>query len=204
VKLEGWPIVGWATLAIGAMIAAITALVGSDEAGIRMVVRATARTSVVLFTAAFVASALHRAWPSAVSRWMLANRRYLGVSFAVSHTAHLLAILALAGWSVGKMVADAGPVALILGGGAYVFLAAMTATSFDRTAAWLGPTRWRRLHTIGAYYIWTIFFVSFTPRVTQSPIYAPFALLLLATLVLRLRARPTSRLVAAASPTPSR
>jgi len=41
-------------------------------------------------------------------RWMLANRRYLGVSFAVSHATHLLAIFALGGWSLAGVVARAG------------------------------------------------------------------------------------------------
>jgi len=186
----GWPIVGWATLLLGAMIAAILAVAGTGEDAIRIVIRATARTSVVLFSAAFVASALRRAWPGSASSWLLANRRYLGVSFAVSHAFHLTAILALAGWSVSRMVADASPTAAILGGIAYLFILAMVATSFDRTAAWLGPRKWSRLHTIGVYWIWTIFFASFAPQAFKSPLYVPFALLLVAALGIRLWQRP--------------
>ena len=96
---------------------------------------------------------------------MLANRRYLGVSFAVSHFAHLVAIL---------------------GGIAYLFVVAMAATSFDRTAAWLGPRACGRLHTIGVYWIYAIFFVSFVPRAFTSLLYVPFALLLLGALGIRL------------------
>ena len=186
----GWPIVGWATILLAAIITAILAVAGTDEGGIRVVIRATARTSVVLFTAAFVASALRRRWPGRATRWMLANRRYLGVSFAVSHGLHLVAILALAGWSVSRMVADASPTAAILGGIAYLFVLAMVATSFDRTAAWLGPRKWSRLHTIGVYWIWTVFFASFAPRAFTSPLYVPFALLLAAALGIRLWRRP--------------
>jgi sulfoxide reductase heme-binding subunit YedZ len=168
------------------MVAALLAVAGTGEPGIRLVIRATARSSVVLFTAAFVAAALQRAWPGTASRWMLANRRYLGVSFAVSHLAHLVAIVALSGWSLERAVAAAGPAAIILGGIAYVFVAAMTATSFDRTAAWLGPRAWSRLHTTGVYVLWTVFFASFAPRIAESALYWPFALGLLAALVLRL------------------
>jgi methionine sulfoxide reductase heme-binding subunit len=181
----GWPIVGWATLLLGAMIAAILAVAGTGEDAIRIVIRATARTSVVLFTAAFVASALRRAWPGSASGWLFANRRYLGVSFAVSHAFHLTAILALAGWSVSRMVAATSPVIAILGGVAYLLILAMVATSFDRTAAWLGPRKWSRLHTIGVYWIWTIFFASFAPHAFTSPLYVPFALLLVAALGIR-------------------
>ena len=205
--MNGWSVVGWATLAVLAIVAAIFAIEGTGPEGLGMAIRATARTSVVLFTLAFAASALRRRWPTLFTAWLLANRRYLGLSFAVSHGAHLLAIFALAGWSMTRFVADSGPVALIGGGMAYVFLAAMTATSFDRTAAWLGPRRWARLHTMGAYYIWAIFFLSYAPRaVMESPLlYAPFALGLLAALGLRLRARhsapwPAVRPVTVASP----
>src|SRR5207302_1330946 len=129
----------------------------------------------------------------APSRWMRANRRYLGVSSAASHATHLLAIFALGGWSLAGVVTRAGVPAAALGGIAYAFLAAMTATSFDRTAAWLGPRRWSRLHTTGAYYLWAIFFVSFAPRVLQSPLYWPFAIVLLAAFVLRLSDRRLRR-----------
>jgi methionine sulfoxide reductase heme-binding subunit len=186
---SGWPIVGWSALAIAAMTGAILAVAGPGEEGIRVVIRATARTSVVLFGLAFAASSLRRLWPNDVTRWLLANRRYLGVSFAVSHVTHLLALFALADWSLATFVTKAFPTTLVLGGIGYLFLAAMTATSFDRTAAWLGPRRWQRLHAIGGWYLWFIFFATLAPRVATSLAYALPVLWLLAVLALRLRAR---------------
>jgi len=186
---NGWPIVGWSALAIAVMTAAILALVGTDEEGIRVVIRATARTSAVFFGLAFAASSLRRLSPNDATRWLLANRRYLGVSFAVSHATHLLAIFALANWSLATFVANSSPPTLVLGGLGYVFVAAMTATSFDRTAAWLGPRRWRWLHTAGGWYLWFIFFASFAPRVGASLAYALPTLWLLSVLAVRLRAR---------------
>src|SRR5438552_3515220 len=67
---RGWSIVGWAALLIGAMVGSILAVAGGGEEGVRVVIRATARTSVVLFTAAFVARSLSRTWPSPASRRM--------------------------------------------------------------------------------------------------------------------------------------
>jgi hypothetical protein len=186
---RGWPIVAWTAAALVLMIAIVVAFAGSDETGLRMVIRATARTSCVLFLAAFVASALRRAWPSPATAWLLANRRYVGVSFAVSHLLHLLAIATLAGWSARGLVATAGMTTIVVGGIGYLFIAAMTATSFDRSAAWLGARRWRRLHTIGAYYVWLVFFLSFVPRAASSPLYVPFGLAVVAAPVLRWRAR---------------
>ncbi len=59
------------------------------------------------------------------------------------------------------------------------------------TAARIGPRRWRRLHTAGVYYLWTIFALSYIPRaIVESPAYAPFAVTALAALAMRLVYRP--------------
>jgi len=68
----------------------------------------------------------------------------------------------------------------------YVAIAAMTVTSFDRTAAWLGPRRWRRLHLTAGWFIWGVVLASYLPRtILASPAYAPFVVVLLAVLALR-------------------
>ena len=64
--------------------------------GVRMVIRFTARTSLLLFCLAFSAAALARLWPNAWTRWQRRNRRYLGVTFAASHAIHAVAIAAFA------------------------------------------------------------------------------------------------------------
>ena len=186
--MNGWPIV-----------AAILAVVGTDEAGIRMALRATARTSVVCFTPAFAASSLWRRWPNAATAWLVRNRRQLGVSFASSHAIHLVMILWLAGWTWAGLLARTPTVTLVFGGIAYVVIALMTATSFDASAAWLGPRRWRRLHTVGSFYVWFIFALNFFVLAFRSPIYWPFAALLAGSMAARLAAR-RDRAVATATP----
>jgi DMSO/TMAO reductase YedYZ heme-binding membrane subunit len=199
--MRGWPIVGWAALAIVAASAAVLAAHGTGEAGVRAVVRLTARTSFVLFTAAFVAAAVARRWPGGLTGWMLANRRQLGVSFAVSHLVHLVAILALARFTTEFL--DASLLIAVVG---YAFIAAMAATSFDRTAAWLGPRRWRRLHVTGVWYLWFVFLASYLPRtILESWAYAPFVVVLGAALALRLTTPPRAAAAAGArEPAPPR
>jgi hypothetical protein len=178
--------VGWAALVVVAASAATLAVQGGGEEGTRAVIRLTARTSFVLFNAAFAASALAARWPSRATRWLLANRRQVGVSFAASHFVHLLAILSLTRFTV--VFGDATVVIAVLG---YVAIAAMTVTSFDRTAAWLGPRRWRRLHLTAGWFIWLVFLASYLPRtILESPAYAPFVIVLLAVLALRLWPAP--------------
>ncbi len=190
-RLAGWPLVGWCALLLVTMAAAILALRGTGEAGWRTLTRTTAETSFVLFLSAFTASALAHLWPSPPTRWMLRNRRYLGVSFAVSHAIHLVAIVSLAGALGDQFRLD--PVTLIFGGTAYLFIAAMTATSFDRSAAWLGPHAWKRLHRIGAHYVWFIFALQYVGLLTRSFWYAPFIAAVLAAMGLRVAAWLSSR-----------
>lgn len=186
-RFAGWPLVGWSALGLTAMAAGILGTRGFGEAGLHTLIRATAQTSFVLFISAFIASALARRWRTPSARWLLRNRRYLGVSFAVSHFLHLAAILTLVRVARGRFQID--PVTLIGGGLAYVFIAAMTATSFDRTAAWIGPRAWKWLHTIGAHYIWLIFVLQYVVLVSRSLVYAPFAVIAVAAMALRILAR---------------
>jgi hypothetical protein len=156
---------------------------GGGEAGWRAAIRLSAKTSLALFTTAFIASSLRVLWPTDLTRWLLINRRYIGVSFAASHAIHLIAIIALL-----RVAPDfAIETGTLIGGGlAYVFLAAMTATSFDRSAAWLGPRRWRILHKTGMYYCWLIFLISYLPRMLiESVLYSPFVAVLVGALALR-------------------
>ena len=180
------------------MVAASAATLGVQgvgEEGLRAVIRLTARTSFVLFNAAFAASALARRWPGGFTRWLARNRRQVGVSFAVSHLVHLVAIVALTRYAA--LFDNAGVLVAVLG---YVAVAAMTATSFDRTAAWLGPRRWRRLHLVAGWYVWGVFVAAYVPRtIVESPAYASFVVVLLAVFALRMLPAP-ARGYAAATP----
>jgi methionine sulfoxide reductase heme-binding subunit len=150
-RLAGSPLVGTLSAAIIIVVVSIAYRYGFDVDGIRLVIRTTARTSLLLFSLAFTASAVYRLWPNAWTGWQRNNRRYLGVSFAVSHAVHAIAILIFASLDPEQFRQMVSAGTFVLGGVAYLFIIAMTLTSFDRTAAWIGPLRWRILHTCGAY-----------------------------------------------------
>jgi len=193
VHLTGWPLVGWAFVLLTTMVAITLLVYGVDEPGLHAVIRYTARTSLVLFSGAFVASSLYQLKRTSFTRWLRVNRRYVGVSFAVSHAMHLAAIITLARVSA-KFAGDVSRVTVIAGGLGFVVVALLAATSFDRTAAWLGPRRWRMLHKTGVYYLWFIFFVTYLPPALQFVTYVPFVVLLLAAMGVRLWARVGRRL----------
>lgn len=169
---EGWTLVGWATLLVAAAAFAGFALHGSGAEGWRQLIRATARISGVLLLAAFLAAPLRRLARNAATAWLLRNRRALGVSVGVSHLVHAVAIAMY--MRLGDFEPDA--FTLVAAGIAYVFLAAMVATSFDATARWLGRSAWRRLHVSGLYYLWFVFgFTFFGGAMAGDPIAAGFA-----------------------------
>jgi len=190
-SVEGWPIVGWASLGLAVMTLGILVARGAGEEGMRSLLRASASTSLLLFSAAFAASSAQQIWRAAWSRWLLRNRRYLGVSFAVSHAVHLFAIVALARILGDRFELD--QVTLVAGSLAFVILFLMAATSFDRTAAWLGRRAWLILHRTGMYYLWYVFFVTYLPSALQSSFYVPHVLVLLAALSVRIAARWNAR-----------
>lgn len=155
---------GIAALVVGAMTAIVLGVHGTGEDGMRALLRATARTSLALFLLAYLASTLRALVDRPFTRWLIRNRRYVGVSFAVSHLVHGIAIVGLS----RATATPPEPGTLVAGGLAYGLLAAMTATSFDRSAGWLGPRAWSRLHRTGIHYLWFVFAFTFAGTLSQA------------------------------------
>lgn len=172
-------------IAITAMIA--LAVTPDHVAGVRLIIRVTARTSLPLFLAAFSASALAREWPTDTTRWLLANRRWLGLSFAWSHLVHLLAIFTLVRSDNALFWTLTNPVSITGGSIAYLFIAAMAATSFNAAVRALGPQRWALLHRTGLWMIWLVFLISNAKRIPGSGWYAVPCLLIIAAVALRVK-----------------
>jgi methionine sulfoxide reductase heme-binding subunit len=183
---EGWRLFAVLTLTLIGLSVWIAAMRQFEVGGIRMVIRFTARTSLLLFCLAFGAAALARLWPNAWTRWQRRNRRYLGVSFAASHGLHAVAIAAFAAIDPSGFAAATSAASYIFGGIGYAFIIAMTATSFDRTASAIGPRAFRVLHLTGGYYLLLQFSVSFGKRIPDMPLYALFLIPLVAVFALRM------------------
>jgi methionine sulfoxide reductase heme-binding subunit len=195
---DGWRLFAVLVLTLLGLSIWIAGMRGFEVDGVRTVIRFTARTSLVLFCLAFSAAALALIWPNTSTRWLRRNRRYLGVSFAASHAIHAVAILAFAVMDPAGYAAATSIASYIFGGIGYAVIIAMTATSFDRTAAAIGARTWRRLHLIGGYYLLLQFMVSFGKRIPDMPLYALFLIPLVAVFALRMiamapRAQTTMR-----------
>lgn len=198
--LEGWRVLAALTLSLVVLSLWILSMRQFEVEGVRMVIRFTARSSLLLFCLAFSATALAQLWPNGWTRWQRRNRRYLGLSFAASHAIHALAIVTFARLDPAAFRDATSPASFIFGGVGYAVILAMSMTSFDRAVALIGPRAWRMLHLAGGYYLWLQFMVSFGKRVPAMPLYAAFLVPLLIVLAVRMIAmarRPRSQIVAA-------
>ncbi len=186
-KITGWSLVGISTVVIVVILTAIFVTLGWGDEGFAEAIRWTARTSFVLFLTAFSASALRALMPSPKTRWLLVNRRYFGVSFAISHLFHAAAILGRL--AVGDGLEDRTLAGAAPGGAVYLFILFMLATSFDRSAAWVGPRVWRVMHTLGSYLVFFSFLNAYGLRAIYDPWHLVYVIPLLTVLGLRIRAR---------------
>jgi sulfoxide reductase heme-binding subunit YedZ len=159
--LEGPRLVLWAAVIATTIGATSLVATGVAEAGLRAAIRATARTSLVLFVLAFVASSINSLWRGPRGKWLLRNRKFLGNGLAASQGVHALFI----GWLwalVGdRLLRSIDPTSLYGGLFGYALLLAMVVTSFPGPARWLGRRRWVVLHKLGMYAIFGIFVFSY-------------------------------------------
>jgi DMSO/TMAO reductase YedYZ heme-binding membrane subunit len=136
------------------------------------------------FLVAFTASSLATLWPSRRARWLLSNRRYFGLAFALGMAWHL-SFVTYATIAFGNRVS---PRDLTLDFIAVSLLLAMSLTSFRYFARRLSLSNWRRLHKTGVYTICFVvtFFYLDDIRTRWNSLYLGMACLLLAAWVLRI------------------
>lgn len=140
---------------------------GYTEEAVRQCIAWSARIGVVLFMLAFGATVMQRFFRNSLSFWVMMNRPFLGISFAILHLIHL-AFLLLLQQAFHPVFTLADSFALFAGGGAYFFVVLMLLTSFSTFKGMISRTNWKRLHTLGGWWIWTVFMSSYWGRVFQG------------------------------------
>jgi DMSO/TMAO reductase YedYZ heme-binding membrane subunit len=186
--LEGPPIVAVVAGALLLLCGTGVAIAGDDWT--LWLTRATARVSLTLFVATFSASAINRLRGGRVGKWLLRNRRYLGLSFATSHAVHAAAFFAYAAHRDLSIAEIVQPATLAGGSTGYVFIALMAITSTDAMTRRLGRRRWQLLHRTGMYVLFFIFaFTYLGPALAGRPIGVVAIVALAASLGLRATAR---------------
>ncbi|HEX5034290.1 MAG TPA: hypothetical protein VFW62_07420, partial [bacterium] len=171
--------------ALESIFAAIgLAILGLDAEGLHWAIRWTGRLSLLLFLSAFLANSLQRSLHRPWTAVLLRRRRYVGLAFAASQLIHLVLI----GLAYRRAPATMGPLDFAFYGGAvgYFFTGLLALTSNDQAFHWLGPKRWRLLHSTGMYALWLIFFVTYLPGFGLGGIPLVFLLVLGLALIFKL------------------
>lgn len=149
-----------AVLLLAAEVAAAVLLFGTGIDGMQAAARYSGRFGLLPFALVFAAGPLARLRPGPLVKRAVARRRQLGLAFALHHFVHLALLVAYL-HAAGKAFDPARAAGGALG---YAFLAVMAATSNDASVRALGPSRWRVLHRIGAWYLWVAFLMTWVPR----------------------------------------
>jgi len=179
-------LVALAALGAGAVVVSALASRADPDEGWLRAAQLTARFSFALFMLVFVARPWHQLWPSGATRWAMRRRRALGLAFAAAHFIHLFALTRF------RVETDQPPNLgqIVVGGGAYLMLVAMVATSNDAAVRRLGRGNWQRLHRVGLWWIWFVFFQAYLGRAIRGDrFFVPLALVAVAGVVLRIAAR---------------
>jgi DMSO/TMAO reductase YedYZ heme-binding membrane subunit len=150
------------------------------ETALASLTRHTARIAFGFFFVAFTTSAWLTWRTTPFTRWLMRNRRHVGLSFATVHFVHLAALSSL--FAVRGETPD--PVTLAGGGLAYLLLTLLVLTSNRAARTRLGRG-WRVLHLTGCWYLWLIFAQSYLGRLNPAAQAEPYAVfVVLAALVL--------------------
>lgn len=153
----------------GALVAIALGLAahGTGAEGWSAATRWTARWSLIPFALTFAASGL---LPRVRGRLrdLLRNRRGLGLSFALAHGLHAVAIFTYFAVSGER----ASAVTLAGGGLAYAFILAMALTSTNAAQRAMGRW-WKYLHRAGIWYVFLIFAQSYAGRLAAFDEHAP-------------------------------
>jgi hypothetical protein len=138
-----------------AVLIMMTTVELSTATGVSVMIQFSVRLAVPLLYLAFVASSLHILFPSAFTRWLLRNRKFIGLSFAAAMAWQLLFILWLvtvhSDYYINEVYVLRDAIEGVVG---YLLLAAMTITSFNFGRNQLSLRSWQWLHKGGIYFLW--------------------------------------------------
>jgi methionine sulfoxide reductase heme-binding subunit len=184
-----WKLFGVLTVIVTFFALTASALAPDRVQSLQYAIRATARTSFVLFLVAFTASSFAKLLPSAAARALVRERRYIGLSFAASQFLHAVALVIYIRTAPEAFWVGRTPATNIPGSIGYLMILLLTVTSFAMPARLVGPANWKRLHRVGVWILAVIFAGSFLTRVPHHGAYLIPGLVMVAAMLLRMTVR---------------
>jgi len=154
--LNGWPLFYWiAGINSAAVIAYMPTQDLSEPVGVSEMIQMTVRCTVPFIYLAFAASSLNILFANRITQWLLRNRRSIGFSYAAAMAWQLFFILWM--WTghweyYTEEVYTLEDILFQVSG--YMFIFAMTITSFHPVRRKMSLMQWRVLHKTGIYLLW--------------------------------------------------
>lgn len=154
--INGWNLFWLITAPISSvMVLTMMRVDLSSAEGVSSMIQLAVRCAVPWLFLAFAASSLNVIFPGPFSRWLLRNRKFVGLCFAAAMAWQLLFILWLVGIHTEYYVDDVYVLSDVVEGVVgYTFLTAMVLTTFKFGRSRLTPKQWKLLHTGGIYWLW--------------------------------------------------
>ena len=142
-----------------AMVIAMMGIELSSGEAVSSMIQLSVRCAVPWLYVVFAASSIQILFPGHLSRWLLRNRKYIGLSFAAAMAWQLLFIVWLTAvysdYYIEEVYVLRDAIEGVVG---YLFLFAMTITSFRFGRKHLNARQWKLLHKSGIYFIWAYAF----------------------------------------------
>ncbi|MCP3725265.1 hypothetical protein M3I53_19420 [Paraburkholderia sp. CNPSo 3272] len=187
--MTGWNLFGVLTVIVTLFALTAFAIAPNEVESLQYAIRATARTSFILFLTVFLATSFARLVPSALTRALVRERRYIGLSFAASQFLHAVALIIYIRTAPDSFWVGRTPATNIPGSIGYLMILLLTVTSFAMPARLVGPANWRRLHLAGVWIFAVIFAASFLTRVHQHAGYLVPGMIMVVAMLLRMAER---------------
>jgi methionine sulfoxide reductase heme-binding subunit len=184
-----WQLFGLLATMVLLIVGIAYALAPDPVQSLQFAIRASARTSFVLFLAAFTASSLVKLFPSSLSKALVRERRYIGLSFAFSQLVHAVVLIVYIKTAPEAFWVGRTPATNIPGSIGYLMILLLAITSFRAPAKLIGPVNWKNLHRTGVWLIAIIFAGSFFTRIHIHSGYVVPGMIMVAAMLLRVAAR---------------
>lgn len=154
--INGWPLFWLVSVAMSVLM--LIVMSGTDLSsppGVSEMIGFSVRCAVPFIYLVVAASAVQVLFPGTFSVWLLRNRKYIGLCFAVAMAWQGLFIFMMSSFHRDYYFDEIYYFRDELEGSTgYIFLAAMVLTSFQFGRRLLSFQQWKLLHRSGIYFLW--------------------------------------------------
>jgi hypothetical protein len=161
--INGWNLFWLITAPISTvMVYSMMVIELTSARAVSSMIELSVRCAVPLLFVAFAASSVNVLFPGLFGRWILRNRKFIGLSFAAAMAWQLFFILWMFTQYTEHYVENVYNLSdLIEGVGGYLLLTAMVLTSFRFGRSRLTARQWKILHTVAIYWLWLYIWIAY-------------------------------------------